>query len=137
MKFNPVKINKTETCLTYVFKRVGKYDPLVNYTLDLYDEYFDSKIFEDNSHLKVGDVIMWTGQDRYENYPFEILENGVIITHNVLRGRHCAIIEQIIDKTQILYSECSRRNSDVGIPQLNMKNLLDVRTPDYVLTFKT
>lgn len=29
-----------------------------------------------------------------------------------------------INKTQILYSECSRRNSDV-------------RTPDYLLTFKT
>lgn len=136
MNFKRVKLTKNDTCLTYVLKRIGAYNNEKNYTLDLYDEYFDTKIFDDINNLKIGDIIMWTAKEHMEQYPFEILENGMIITHNVLRGRHCAIIENIIDDSNIFYSDCTRINSEVGIPQINIKNLFDSRTPDYVLTLK-
>lgn len=136
MKFNRVKINKTDTCLTYVLKRLGEFDAEKNYTLELYDEYFDSKFCEDINQLSKGDLIMWTGKEYMQQIPFEILESGIIITHNVLRGRHIGIIEEMIDETTILFSDCSRINSDVGIPQINIKNLFEHRAPDYVLNIK-
>lgn len=136
MNFERVRINKTDTCLTYIFKRIGLFNSNKFYSLEIYDEYFDSKICDDIFTLKPGDIVMWTAKEHMEQYPFEILENGTIITHNVLRGRHVALIEQLIDDKTILYSDCSRKNSDAGIPRINMKNLCETRQPDYVLTIK-
>lgn len=136
MKFSRVKINKTDTCLTYVFKRLGEFEQEKTYTLELYDEYFDSRICDDINQLVPGDLIMWTGKEYTQQIPFEILENGMIITHNVLRGRHIGVVEKIVDENTILFSDCSRINSDVGIPQINLKNLFEQRAPDYVLNIK-
>lgn len=137
MKFEKVLLTKNDTCLTYVLKRIGKYKQEKTYSLDLYNEYFDSSLLLDISTLKVGDIIMWSSKEFYEQYPYEILESGIIITHNILRGRHCGVIEEILDNNNILYSDCTRQNSEVGIPQINMKNLVDIKTPDYLLIFKT
>ena len=51
IKLHSVKLHKTDTCLTYVLKRIGQYKPEKTYSLKKYNEYFDSEEIDDKTIL--------------------------------------------------------------------------------------
>lgn len=131
-----VKINKTDTCLTYVLKRLGKFKKSKNYSLEFYEDLFDVRKFESADDLKIGDIIFWNSKMTLERYPIAITKEGMIISSEIQRHVHVGVIESI-SENQILFSECTRSNFETGgVPILQMRNVLDLRFPDFILTSK-
>lgn len=136
VKFSSVKIAKSDTCLTYVLKRIDKYYQSNIYSLENYTDYFEREKINDKSELIEGDIILWNEKLYYQEFPMEITESGMIISHPVQRNIHVGIVERIEDD-KILFSECSRTKvENGGIPILSYRDLNEIRIPDYKLILK-
>ena len=136
IKFVPVKINKSDTCLTYVLKRIGKFIQSEIYSLENYTDYFEREKIGDKSELMIGDIILWNEKLYYQDFPIEITESGIILSHPVQRNIHVAIIERIEDD-KILFSECTRtKMENGGVSILTYRDLNTIRIPDFKLTLK-
>jgi surface antigen len=131
-----VTINKTDTCLTYVLKRLGKFKKNKNYSLENVEDLFVMSKLETLEDLKIGNIIFWNARMTIERYPISITKEGMIVSSEVQRHVHVGIIESI-SENQILFSECTRSNFETGgVSILQIRNMLDLRLPDFVLTFK-
>ena len=139
IKLHSVKLHKTDTCLTYVLKRIGQYKQEKTYSLKKYNEYFDSEEIYDKTIFKKGDIILWNKRGYEQEFPTEITETGEIISNLIMRNIHIGIIENISESSDIFYSECrTDKTENTGIPVLHYKQLngSKLRKPDFILTLK-
>lgn len=137
IKLHSVKLHKTDTCLTYVLKRIGQYKQEKTYSLKKYNEYFDSEEIDDKTIFKKGDIILWNKRGYEQEFPTEITETGEIISNLIMRNIHIGIIENISESSDNFYSECTRNvNGFEGIPILKLRNINEKRRPDFILKFK-
>jgi len=134
MSLHKVVLYKTDTCLTYVLRRLGKIEliNLVNYE-NIHD-YFESYQFTEKrkNKLEIGDILIWQRDSKLFDMPWEIDENGKIIWHRKIIGSHVAIYEgdeMISDTTRLITPPH---------PNLRLRKLNQLyKMPDYILKFNT
>lgn len=130
-KLNKVKLNKTDTCLTYALKRIGA-DNLVNkIDYENVHEYFDFVNFGRRSQdkLKPGQILLWDRNVEYVDLPWSIDENGNIIWYKIPVAFHFAVYEG-----NDMFSDCTRLARSPH-PSLRMRRFSDLKKmPDQVLT---
>lgn len=130
MELKPVKLCKTDTCLTYAFKRIGKSELIDDVNYDNIHDFFESGVFTKNKKLKKGDILYWNRDSKYVDLPWEISEEGKILWHRKIVGSHVAVYEGddiISDNTRFVQSPH---------PTLRVRKLSQLnKMPDYILKF--
>lgn len=125
-----VTINKTDTCLTYVLKRLGS-SPFI-WSYENIDKAFDIKPFSTIKELELGDVVLWDENAHQVEMATHIDRDGNLTLTNVWARVHFAIYEG-----NGMVSDCSRRDNISSLPRLRMQHLNEVeRMPDRVLRYK-
>lgn len=126
-ELKPVRLSKTDTCLTYVLKRSGLNPDFCSY--DTFHEYFNQHTFSRfQKKLKIGDILLWDKTSKWEWLPWSINENGIIEWKNVPVSFHFAIYEG-----DGKFSDCTRLVTPPH-PTLRMRSMIDLqKNPDYVL----
>lgn len=130
MELIPVKLCKSDTCLTYAFKRIGKNDLISNVTYDNIHDFFISDVFTKNKKLRKGDILYWNRDSKFVDLPWEIDENGKILWHRKLIGAHVVVYEgdDIISD--------STRTIQPPHPTLRLRKLSQLnKMPDYILKY--
>lgn len=127
VKLSSVTLMKTETCLTYVLRRLGLPSDFCTY--DSFHEHFNQFTYSRfHKKLKVGDILLWDKTSRWEWLPWSINGNGIIQWKNVPVGFHFAIYEGD-DK----FSDCTRLVTPPH-PTLRLRKTIDLqKNPDFVL----
>ena len=122
-----VKLTKTETCLTYVLRRIGLSADFCTY--ENFHEHFNQYNFSRyRNRLRVGDIMLWDKSSKWEWLPWSINGNGIIEWKNVPVGFHFAVYEGD-DK----FSDCSRLVTPPH-PTLRLRRMVDLqKNPDFVL----
>lgn len=126
-----VNIKKTDTCLTYVLRRIGADKLIDKITYDNLHEHFDFKSFERSSQekLKLGQIFLWDRTMELVDLPWSIDQNGTILWHKVGVGYHFAVYEG-----NDMFSDCSRLERNPH-PSLRMRRFSDLKKmPDHILT---
>lgn len=127
MELKKVELVKTETCLTYVLRRMGLSSDFCTY--DTYGEHFDQLVFSKMKSLQKGDVLLWDKNVDYEWLPWVIDENGVR-WKSVPVSFHFGIMED-----EVHFSDCTRLVKPPH-PSLRYRAIKDLRRlPDWVLRF--
>jgi hypothetical protein len=128
MMLQGVILHKTDTCLTYVLRRLGKCDLIETITYDNIHDYFDLLPFTKKRKLEIGDILLWQRDSTMVDMPWEIEKSGKIIWHRKIIGSHVAIYEgdnMISDTTRFLTPPH---------PNLRLRKLEQLyKIPDYVL----
>jgi len=126
IKLLPVTLEKTDTCLTYAFKRVGLSHDVVIYE-DL-ENLFEVKEYQAQL-LKKGRLLIWDKNRIEEVLPNHIDENGRILFLSTIRGIHVAVYEG-----DLLVSDCTRCEKFNSLPVLMMRYIRDIgRMPDKIV----
>ena len=123
----PVRLSKTDTCLTYILKRLGLNE---NYcTYETFHEHFNQFTFSRfQKKLKIGDILLWDKSSNWEWLPWSINGGGTIEWKNIPVGFHFAIYEG-----EGLFSDCSRLITPPH-PTLRIRKIMDLqKNPDFVL----
>jgi len=132
MELNKVILLKTDTCLTYALRRIGK-DELVNkVNYENVHDYFESFQFTDRKrlNLKVCDILLWQRDAKYIDMPWEISIDGKILWHRKIMGSHVAVYEGdgiISDNTRLI----NPPHPSIRVRKLEQLN----KMPDYILRF--
>lgn len=125
-QLHKVTIEKTDTCLTYVLKRLGLEPNFCIY--ENFHEHFDQVIFK-RRKLKTGDILLWDKTLDWEWLPWKI-EDGIISWKSIPVNFHFGIVEEDESK----FSDCSRLVRPPH-PTIRMREIKDLRNnPDWVLT---
>lgn len=126
-KLYPITLNKTETCLTYVLRRLGVNGDACTY--ETFHEHFDQYTFSRHQkNIKVGDVLMWDKTASWEWLPWSINGGGIVEWKNIPIGFHFAIYEGN-DK----FSDCTRLVTPPH-PTLRLRLMKDLqKNPDFIL----
>jgi len=125
MELKKVELVKTETCLTYVLRRMNLPSDLCTY--DSFSDHFNQTLFSKVKDLKRGDVLLWDKNVKYEWLPWVIDESG-IRWKSVAVSFHFGIME---DSKH--FSDCTRLVNPPH-PSLRYRDLKDLRRlPDWVL----
>lgn len=120
-----VELIKTETCLTYVLRRLGL--PHDMCTFEDYSDYFDSYNFSRVKKLKAGDILLWDKNLEWKWLPWVIDSSG-IRWKNVPVSFHFGIMED-----ENSFSDCTRLVNPPH-PTLRYRKVTDLRgRPDWVL----
>ena len=127
VELKPVSLTKTETCLTYVLRRLGLDADFCTY--DTFHEHFNQYTYSRYyNKLQVGDILLWDKTSRWEWLPWTINANSVIEWKNIPVGFHFAIYEGS-DK----FSDCTRLVTPPH-PTLRLRKSSDLqKNPDFVL----
>lgn len=120
VKFYPVRLQKNDTCLTYVFKRLGLSPMLV-----MDSEFIDERFSRVDEPPQPGDVLMFTNRERYAILPDEITEDGKILSHKRLLLRHFAVVEY-----NGLVSDCTVSSNDYPMCKTIRMRRLEEVLPD-------
>jgi hypothetical protein len=126
MKLKKVTLEKTDTCLTYVLKRMGQNFDLCTY--DTFHENFNQYSFRRKiNSIKVGDILLWDKDIEYVWLPWQIDERG--IEHKAVPvGFHFGIYEG-----DGYFSDCTRLMR-APHPSLRFRKLTDLKkNPDWIL----
>lgn len=129
MNVYPVQLTKTESCLSYALKRIGKAGLL---PID-YEGMLSGTVFEvlggdlDNLDMVPGDIVVWDRDLQKTLLPIEIDEAGRIVHAYVRTGLHYAVYEG-----GDILSDCVR---DGDYPVIRLRKLSDTR-PDRVLRLR-
>lgn len=130
IELKPVKLCKTDTCLTYAFKRIGKSELINDVTYDNIHDFFDSSVWTKNKKLKKGDILYWNRDMKYVDLPWEIDTDGKITWHRKSISSHVAVYEGddiISDNTRFVIPPH---------PTLRVRKLSQLnKMPDYILKF--
>lgn len=126
-KLYPITLNKTETCLTYVLRRLGVKENICTY--ETLHEHFDQYTFSRHQkNIKVGDVLMWDKTTSWEWLPWSINGNGIIDWKNIPIGFHFAVYEG-----NGKFSDCTRLVTPPH-PTLRLRAMKDLqKNPDFIL----
>lgn len=126
----PVKLYKTDTCLTYALRRIGKEELVNQCNYESIHDYFESTIFTSKKKLQIGDVLYWSRDSIFRDLPWEINQDGKILWHRKIIGSHVAVYEgddMISDNT---------RSVQPPHPTLRVRKLSQLnKMPDYILKF--
>lgn len=121
-----VDLNKTDTCLTYVLKRLGQDSNLCTYE-NLHDYFDHFQYSRYKKKLAVGDVLLWDRDIKWEWLAWSIKDQNVI-WKNVPLGIHFGIVED-----DDLFSDCTRLIHPPH-PTLRIRKIKEVhKNPDWVL----
>ena len=124
--FHKVVLDKTDTCLTYIFKRLGL--PVDFCTYDTFHEKFDQHPFK-RKKLTKGDLLLWDRDVSYKHLAWQIEEDGRVITKPIAVGAHFGLYEG-----DEMFSDCTRF-VQMPHPSLRMRKISDLKkAPDWVLT---
>lgn len=126
-KLKSVSLTKTETCLTYVLRRLGLDSNFCTY--ETFHEHFNQFTFSRyQKKLKVGDILLWDKTSKWEWLPWMIDEEGIIEWKNVPVSFHFAIYEG-----DGKFSDCTRLVTPPH-PTLRFRKMIDLqKNPDFVL----
>lgn len=127
MKLVKVTLEKTDTCLTYVLKRMNCPGDFCTY--DNYHEYFNQYSYSrKRGSLKVGDILLWDKDTKWEWLPWSIDDDGKIEWKNVPTGFHFGIYEG-----EGCFSDCTRlvRTPHPSLRFRKVKHLK--KNPDWIL----
>ena len=129
-ELKPVRLTKTETCLTYVLKRIGLEPHFCTY--ETFHEHFNQFTFSRyQKKLKIGDVLLWDKTSKWEWLPWSINGNGIIEWKSVPVNFHFAIVEG-----DGKFSDCTRLVAPPH-PTLRLRQMKDLqKNPDFVLTLE-
>ena len=121
-----VTLTKTDTCLTFVLKRLGLQKDLCSYIT--FHEHFHQYPYVRQKHkLQVGDLLMWDKNISWEWMAITI-KNSTITWENVPKGFHFAIYEG-----NGMFTDCTRLVIPPH-PTLRMRDIASLqKTPDWVL----
>lgn len=130
MDLKPVKLLKTDTCLTYAFKRIGKSNLIDDVSYDNIHDFFESSVYRKNKKLNIGDILYWNRDSKFVDLPWEIDINGKILWHRKIINSHVAVYEGddiISDNTRFVQPPH---------PTLRVRKLSQLnKMPDYILKF--
>lgn len=132
MELHKVILFKTDTCLTYALRRIGKLELVneVNYE-NIHDHFLSFQFTEKlKNKLQVGDMLLWQRDVKYVDMPWEIDIEGKILWHRKITGSHVAVYEGngiISDNTRLIYPP----HPNLRVRKLEQLN----KMPDYVLRF--
>jgi len=126
-ELKPVRLTKTETCLTYVLRRMGLEPDFCTY--ETFHEHFNQFTFSRyQKKIKVGDILLWDKTSTWEWLPWTINDNGIIEWKNIPVGFHFAIYEG-----DGMFSDCTRLVTPPH-PTLRLRTMTDLqKNPDFVL----
>lgn len=126
MKLKKVTLEKTDTCFTYVLKRMGK--PFDMCTYETFHEHFSQYPFRRKiESIKIGDIFLWDKDIEYVWLPWQIDERGVEFK-SVAVGFHFGIYEG-----DGYFSDCTRLVRTPH-PSLRFRKLTDLKkNPDWIL----
>lgn len=128
MKLHDVQLTKTDTCLTYVLKRLGLEENLCTYDTIL--EYFEDYQYKRVKEFNIGDVLLWDRDIEWVWLSWKI-EGSSIIWKNVPVGFHFGIVETDTST----FTDCTRHVRPPH-PSLRLRNIDDIRKkPDWVLRY--
>lgn len=121
-----VTLTKTDTCLTFVLKRLGLQKDLCSYIT--FHEYFQQYPYvRHKNKLQVGDLLMWDKDISWEWMAITI-KDSTITWENVPKGFHFAIYEG-----NGMFTDCTRLVIPPH-PTLRMRDIASLqKTPDWVL----
>lgn len=142
----PVRVTKSDSCLTYVLKRAG-YSPLpFQEAKDIPKKFYETYEIE---NLKVGDILVWKYEKTHYLWATEIdtLTDGkpAIVHNNEFAGLHFGIVEHIeyIDDTPVItISDCVRNNNAHSFPTIGLATIClrneassktEVKRPTFIL----
>jgi hypothetical protein len=121
-----LSLNKGDTCLTYVLKRLGLEEDLCSYET-LHDHFDQFQFSRYKKKLSVGDILLWDRDIKWEWMPW-IIKDKNIIWKNIPLGVHFGIMED-----DDLFSDCTRLIKPPH-PSLRIRRLNEVhKNPDWVL----
>lgn len=123
-----VRLKKTDTCLTYVLRRLGLDPNLCTY--QTYHEHFDVyKFTRSKNKLKKGDIFLWDKDKEFDWLPWSIDKGGKILWKQIPIKFHFAIYEG-----DGVFSDCTRWVRPPH-PTIRIRELRDIhKNPDWVLT---
>lgn len=128
-KLKAVTIQKTDTCLTYAFKRIGFKSEVTDIgELEQHFELLD--YFEFSNDLKIGDILIFTHNQENVVLGTHITEDGKILFHTINTHRHSVVYEG-----EGLVSDVSRTGiKGLTLPSLRMRILKEIKIrPTYIL----
>lgn len=126
LKLVDITLNKSDTCLTYVLKRMNLDENLCSYeTLHDYFDQFQYSRYK--KKLSVGDILLWDRDIKWEWMPWSIKDKN-ITWKNIPLGVHFGIMED-----EETFSDCTRLIHPPH-PTLRIRKLNEVhKNPDWVL----
>jgi hypothetical protein len=132
MELHKVILLKTDTCLTYSLRRIGKSELINNVNYENIHDYFISFQFTEKmkNNLNVGDLLLWQRDAKYIDMPWEIDIDGRILWHRKIVGSHVAVYEGtgiISDNTRLI----NPPHPNIRVRKLEQLN----KMPDYVLRY--
>jgi hypothetical protein len=123
-----VTLSKTDTCLTFVLKRLGLQKDLCSY-LTFHEHFHQYPFVRYKEKLEIGDLIMWDKDIKWESMAVSI-KDGRIIWENVPKGFHFGIYEG-----NGMFTDCTRLVIPPH-PTLRMRDINSLqKTPDWILRF--
>lgn len=124
-----VTLEKTDTCLTYVLKRLGLDPYLCNYE-SITDHFTEYKFASFRKQMTEGDILLWDRDLNQEWLPWHISETGQITWRSIPIGFHFGIYEG--DK---LFSDCTRLVTPPH-PTIRLRDMSQLKkNPDWVLRY--
>jgi hypothetical protein len=121
-----VTLTKTDTCLTFVLKRLGLQKDLCSY-ITFHEHFQQYPYVRHKNKLQVGDLLMWDKDITWEWMAITI-KNSTITWENVPKGFHFAIYEG-----NGMFTDCTRLVIPPH-PTLRMRDIASLqKTPDWVL----
>ena len=127
MNLKAVRLTKTDTCLTYILKRLGLGE---NYcTYETYHEFFNQyNFYKVYKKLEKGDVFLWDKGMTWKWLAWAIDEAGTVEWKNIPVEFHFGIYEG-----NGQFSDCTRLVTPPH-PTLRFRKIIDLqKNPDYVL----
>jgi hypothetical protein len=121
-----VTLTKTDTCLTFVLKRLGLQKDLCSY-ITFHEHFQQYPYVRHKNKLQVGDLLMWDKDITWE-WMAVTIKNSTITWENVPKGFHFAIYEG-----NGMFTDCTRLVIPPH-PTLRMRDIASLqKTPDWVL----
>lgn len=133
MELQPVFITKGETCLSYSFKRIGKSNLIENMKIEDIESNFDIIDYHDlKGEYKIGDLIVWTHNQKIRAIPMEITKEGILISHETMLKRHISVYEG-----NGLVSDVTRGLIDGSFaPSLRIRKVKEIKIrPTFIIRF--
>jgi hypothetical protein len=131
MEIHKVNLSKTDTCLTYVLKRIGLDPNLCTY--EDFNEFFHQITWKSKKkELQIGNILLWDNEVKWKWIPTSISKDGQIKSKLTPTGFHFAVYEG-----DNLISDCTRLHSiSPPSPSLRIRDLNEIKSnPDWILIY--
>ena len=140
------RLNKFDTCLTYVLKRKG-IDSKITFAKDLRKEHFSD--YKENL-VEIGSVVVWKHEKQTHLFATEIMtinSRPALFENHEFTGLHFGIVEniEVLNGEKIItISDCVRNMNNHSFPTITTATITnrdspkstEVRTPNYLLNCK-